>query len=420
MNSLLWFLLGCALSLGTMLLLARSARRRHQREAEVLRRRLERSDSQSGAETRNLVVGETANVETVAVSIGQELGNLATSVEGHAQSLCEVIGDPAHVPVRMEQLWNSVRRLRFFSEKILSFVHREPLPVRAIDIRELLTGVRQELEDHSGGSLEVNLVCADTLQQALGDAIALRNAVLFLVETLLGLEPDAGVLALRAHTRFDDAEGQPSIEIEIQAQCEDVMHPRRHAAESIQLGYVAARNLIVGQDGRLAFEHSPGLNATARIWLTIASSDEAVPIREPVVELRPPLPPHRFGGVLILENDASLRGLLSQEVERFGRNILSIGDGAAARSLFDATPERFELLVLAQGARRGPTEQLALHALEQSPEVKVLLLAQEHDLLEQLAPELRNRCHVVTKPFGLMELREALCHVLGSSLLAET
>ena len=123
---------------------------------------------------------------------------------------------------------------------------------------------------------------------------------------------------------------------------------------------------------------------------------------------------------MILENDPSIRAFLGQEIARHGRNIMSIGDGAAARALFERTPERFELLVLAQNARRGPAEQLAAQALAHNETVKVLFLAQHEGALDALPEPLRRRCATVTKPFGVLEVREALALILGTVAIARS
>ena len=410
MLELLWFLIGSAATLAITLAVVRGQRRRNDARAQQKLTEVTRRAGENRPEIRRFVIGETQ-------SIGHELGNLASGVEGHAQLLCEALGDPTSVPTRAEQLWSAVRRVRFFTEKILSFVHMGPLRLTATDVRALLIGLRQELEDHSGGSLEVHLSCADSLQLALADRSALRSAILFLVETVLTLEPDASILELHANTSF--AEGEDSlqhVEIELQAQCEDTARPHPYTSEAIQIGYIAARNLIEAQQGTLAFEHTPGLNATASITLGATISMPEIDSLATV----PVAPDHAFGGVMILENDPSIRAFLGQEIARHGRNIMSIGDGAAARALFERTPERFELLVLAQNARRGPAEQLAAQALAHNETVKVLFLAQHEGALDALPEPLRRRCATVTKPFGVLEVREALALILGTVAIARS
>ena len=85
----------------------------------------------------------------------------------------------------------------------------------------------------------------------------------------------------------------------------------------------------------------------------------------------------------------------------------------AANSLFDATPERFELLILERESRRVRGEAVALRALRERPELKILLITPGPGIAinPELAthPELR----VLHKPFGLMELRDALTQTLG-------
>ena len=107
------------------------------------------------------------------------------------------------------------------------------------------------------------------------------------------------------------------------------------------------------------------------------------------------------------------RSLVAREMEKTGRRVFCCADGAAARSLFSATPERFELLILDREARRQPGAVLAAEALSKSPELKILLLGTEPRPGEEPGPDLGQGCRVLHKPFGITELRDAVGYLLG-------
>jgi DNA-binding response OmpR family regulator len=121
---------------------------------------------------------------------------------------------------------------------------------------------------------------------------------------------------------------------------------------------------------------------------------------------------HQYGGILILESDPVLRSLLAHELEKTGRNILTAADGAAARSLFMATPDRFELLILEGHARREGGHKLATEALALNGHLRVVMVSSDPGAVPELPAECRNRCSLIRKPFGIMEIREAGARLL--------
>ncbi len=406
MHPILWYVLGILSTLATLYgLWLRRAREQVSEAAQVE----DLSDRQ--VELRlagELLRDRSEKLESVAESIGAELANLATGVEGHAQLLCEAMGQPHLVVGRAEQLWLGLRRLRLFSEKILSFSKVSALDIQQLNMRPMLSALREELEEYAGGSLKIELNIASSLPLALASEHAFHNASLFLVDTLLFLEPNASLLTITASTRVSEDQA-PQIEVEFCAEPEDSAEPRTPPKQDVQFGYLAARNLLESQGAMLSFDHVQGLRVSCLITVPV------VYIGEAEAEQQGPNPEeeHAYGGVLILEDDRSIRNMLASELHKTGRNIFTAPDGASARSLLEATPERFELLILDQQARGESGDQLAQRASHLNPEIKVLLLSTERGPGLRLPPERRQRIVILAKPFSLMELRESIGALLS-------
>jgi len=353
-------------------------------------------------------------VETATNGLASELADLATGMEGHAQHLCEAIGNPELVAAQAQRLWANVRKLRLFSEKVVASCRPSGMPMLPTNVGALLTSLRQELEDYSGAGLQVKCEVASSLPLALAHPEGLRRACLFLVDSLLDLETHAGVLELRASNRVSDDRAN-SIEVTIRLETGDVT--RRAVGESApsRLGFVAASRLIRDLGAELSLEQDPGVYTVARLHLDAASPDAQSPKKQP-----PATAPadHPFGGIVIVEDDLSVRNVIAREMEKTGRRVFCCADGAAARSLFAATPERFELLILDREARRLPGVVLASEAVSLSPQLKVLLLGAEPHARGRQRLDLGVSCRVLHKPFGVNELRDAVNDLLGVTAAA--
>lgn len=362
--------------------------------------------------THESTIGDADGLERATDSLASELADLATGVEGHAQHLCEAIGDPEQVATQAQRLWANVRKLRLFSEKVVASCRPSAMKRIPTDVGKLLISLRQELEDYSGSGLQVKCEVASSLPRALVDPEGLRRTALFLIDSLLDLETDAGVLELRASNRVADDRAN-SIEVEIRLETENPSGDSRHPPSPLSLGFVAATRLVHGLGAEIALEHNPGLCTIARLNLEAAARG-AKPPQAP--SPAPQEQAHPFGGIVIVEDDPSVRSVVAREMEHTGRRVFCCADGAAARSLFAATPERFELLILDREARRQPGVVLATEAVSLSPGLKILLLGAEPRPGLDIEPDLGDRCRVLHKPFGVTELRAAVNGLLDAEV----
>jgi len=421
----IWLLIGCGITLVVVLVVVQVRLRRERLLAQEWAEEEAKAliAAEPVPELRKLVLADNRNLETLATGVGKDLASLASSVEGHAQLLCEGHaqllcernGTSGQVIERAERLWESVRRLRFFSEKMQAFARVEAVTLRPTRVTPVLRALIHEIEDYAGGSLEVALNTAPSLPMALVDTHSLRQALLFLIESVLSLEPNAPGLTISAQTELNE-DMDAEVLIEIQAESEELVESSEESATDIRFSYVAARNLLEAQGAWVSLSHRPGLSVVASVSLK-ATTSEATSAPTPVVlprrdsEIDPP-ETHEFGGILILDRNPGIREMLTNELGRLGRNVVGCDEGRAAQSLYSATPERFELLILEQDARRLSGNTLAAQAMAERQDVRVILLTSGPQGASATATS-DPRCVRIPKPFGLMELRSVVSDLLG-------
>jgi CheY-like chemotaxis protein len=407
MPQLLWFLVGFA----TCLVIAFLASARQRRPA---RRRVAKTSAADRVElrlARSILDDTSRDIEALAASVGREIGALASAVQGNADLLAEEVGSRG----RSAGLENSVRRLRLFAEKILSFAHVQELPIGPVDMRALVSRLVREI-DELGLGLTVEHATSEFLPPALGSEVALRDAILFLVDTLLHIESRTGRLHLRTYAQVCN-EAATCIEVEICAEAEAGAPQREPPSRTaVQLGYVAARNLLEAMGAGLSFDEIEGLSVTCVVTLPTAQIEDDAPCLDtPAV----PEHPHQYGGVLVLEDDPEIRELLATELGRTGRNVVTCVDGASARSLIEATPERFELVVLERDARIESGESIARFAAQRIRDPKILLLTTGNTTCPSSLLETGARVEVVRKPFGVRDLRARLELLVGPPAIVD-
>ena len=410
MPQLLWFLAGCTATLiaAAGFFLARRKRTLRLRPNRVIR-------VQDRQRPRRIVVNEPPTFRELSAALGSELASLASSVEGHAQLLCEAIGEPRRVAGRAEKLLDCVNQVRLFSEKMQAFSQVPQKEMEPTDIRELLTSLVCQVEDLARGRVQINLSIAPSLPMALANPRALRNAILFLIQCVLDLEPNASSLLLQAQSQESDKDDTLCVCIEIEAVPEEDAEIASISQPSFEFNYLAASRILQPQVKSFTLDHASGLNAISRF--TLAATEQRSPIGEGIDEevfaSGELFGPHVFGGVLVLEGNRMILDMIARELDQTRRNTVVCADGIAARTLFDATPERFELLILEKESKLLGGEAMALHALQGNPDIEIVLITAGPKSAIHPDLALHPRLAVLRKPFGLNELRSILAGSLG-------
>jgi len=343
----------------------------------------------------------------LAAGVGAELATLASGIEGNAQLLCEAIASGEATEPHADHLCGAVRRLRTLSETIQLAVGPVDVHVQPTCIDDVAAGVQHELVSAGAGRFQVVVDLASSVPEVHTDPRALRQALLLLAEVVFGREPGADKVTLRTRNALDEA--AHAVVVEMIAEVAEHVSAGTLADPRLLLAHKAAANVLTALGAEWALQVIPGVEATAYIALP-AADPEAEP---PAVPEAPALPElHAFGGALVLESNPDVRHMVGKELERWGRQVFPCADAMAARALWHATPDRFELLVVEAHGGHAEGEALVVEALAKQPGTRAILLGRPE--LPALALALASPgAHVtsVSPPFGMMELRDALAHV---------
>lgn len=363
----------------------------------------------------------TIDAHRIAHTLADELATLLSGVKGRAHHLIEAAPDRTQLPLAAEGLLAAIQRLRLLHSKLLAFSggrHVEP-GIAALD--PLLRDLSDELQ-HQQLGLEVRRESAAHVPPLAAARHVVHDALLFLGAALLRAERGANNLSLATELCFRDDEPQVQIELALEWAHEPVLClTPLHDDPAFTLDFEAASQLIAGHGGELSVHHLPGRSICAVVRWPLArrgtevepalADDDATPSAAPRASTpSSPIARDRHGGALVLESDPAVRALLSQELKAAGRAVFACADGAAACTFLEATPDRFELLVVDDAQRLDATDPLAATIRRVAPQLRILALWRSPIAPSPDWPELRH----VAKPFGVHELRAALASVLAA------
>jgi CheY-like chemotaxis protein len=113
---------------------------------------------------------------------------------------------------------------------------------------------------------------------------------------------------------------------------------------------------------------------------------------------------------LVVESDPSVRAMVASELKATGRAVFACADSTSARTFLEATPDRFELLIVDHPQRLDGGDALAATIRTVAPGLKIFVMAAGTHAPNEAWP----RVHHIQKPFGVHELRHALASVLAA------
>src|SRR5690606_29130547 len=128
--------------------------------------------------------------------VAHDFNNLLTVIQGNAELLCEHLAlDPVLRPMA-DMIYNAAENGANLTRHLLAFARRQPLQPRPVAVNELVLGMNDMLRRVLGEHIEVDMVCATDLCQAMIDPGQLENAVLNLCINARDAMPQGGSLTI--------------------------------------------------------------------------------------------------------------------------------------------------------------------------------------------------------------------------------
>lgn|GEM_PF-3877126 len=347
----------------------------------------------------------------LALSMAEELASLVSALEGRAHHLIEAAPSRAKLPGAAEAMLGSVDRLRHLHSKLITFGRARPVVSGATDVSELIASIRDELQQMQLG-LELRWEPPPELPHINADPEAVRDAMLFVCAALLRAERGATRLTFSTERSFST--DQPTIKVELNLEWITVPghNPSPGALDQgFALEWEAAKHLVHSYSGELQVWHLPGKSVRAVVRLPIVMVDAPPAASAPEVDetsSKTDTGEHIYGGALVLESDPALRAVLARELKASGRAVFACADGESAHTFLQATPDRFELLIVDDAQQIDEHTPLARTIRAHAPALKICLLTPA----PASAPAGWQTVHTLKKPFGVHELRHKLASIL--------
>lgn len=390
--------------------------RRHQRESalEAQLRHMQKMES----------IGQLAG------GIAHDFNNLLTVINGYADDL-EIEFDPDDPRLaKIVQIRRAGERAAALTRRLLTFSRRQAIQPVVIDLNTVVTEMAEMLRRVIGEHIELRLDLTPDLQQVQVDPAQLHQLIMNLVLNAQDAMPQGGMLTIATANVLLDAafaQSHPGSQVgphvmlsiqdtgtgmdsETQVRLFEPFFTTKRPGKGTGLGLSTVYGIVKQNKGYVAVETALGQGTTFRIYFPQArKTAQETPARD-----QPAAVPDRgTETVLLVEDEATIRTIARESLERHGYRVLEAANGLEALQILDTYRGPLHLLLsdVIMPGMHGP--ELGRHVKSLRPEIRVLYMSGYPD--DVLGPRgvISSDVNFLQKPFTSRTLAGKVREVLA-------
>ena len=375
-------------------------------------------------------------IGTLAGGIAHDFNNLLGAARGLVDLLLleEQASGPLHEG--LVQVRDTIDRGKALTSQVLAFSRRQALESRPVDVNELAAGVVKMLERIIGANIRLVMFPADRPTTALADPGQIEQVLMNLCVNARDAMPAGGTVQL--HTEVLDLDDRftatrawalPGRYVRIQvsdtglgmdaATRRRIFEPfftTKDQGKGTGLGLAVVFGIVKQHGGLIDVESTPGQGTTFSVYLPYYEAG-APAMPKPEVRLGGGL----VGGtetVLLADDEESLRRTAAKLLERLGYRVIAVTNGLEALAALEAHGTAVQLVISDVSMPKMGGHELRAKVRDRFPGLRFLFATgYSADSVEFVIGE-PVPTDVITKPYGLAELAQAVRRVLDAPVQA--
>jgi PAS domain S-box-containing protein len=349
--------------------------------------------------------------------IAHDFNNLLTGIIGSLDLVRRRMAsnNTGDIPRLMDAASAAALRAAALTHRLLAFGRRQSLDTRPNDVNRIVGGVEDLLQRTMGERIELVCKLAGDLWTASTDANQLESALLNLAINARDAMPDGGRLTIEtANVQLDDAyaslheDVQPGEYVSVSVSdtgigmtpdvLEKAMDPfftTKPVGEGTGLGLSVIYGFTKQSRGHLRIYSEVGRGTTVKLFLPRAMQN-AVDLKPVALEI----PRGRGETILVVEDDATVRSIISDVLQDLGYNVLTASDARIAIP-FLQSKKTIDLLISDVILPHINGRKLAEIARTSRPALKVLFVSGYSEDAIVRDDFIDAGMDMLTKPFAL-------------------
>jgi PAS domain S-box-containing protein len=349
--------------------------------------------------------------------IAHDFNNLLTGIIGSLGLVRRrmATNNTDDIPRLMDAASAAAQRAAALTHRLLAFGRRQSLDTRPNDVNRIVAGIEDLLQRTMGERIELVCKPSGDLWPASTDANQLESALLNLAINARDAMPDGGRLTIetvnvqldKAYASLhEDAEPGDYVAVsvsdtgigmppEILEKAVDPFFTTKPAGEGTGLGLSVIYGFTKQSRGHLRIYSAVGQGTTVRLYLPRAAQS-AVDLKPIAVET----PRGRGETILVVEDDATVRSIISDALQDLGYNVLTAADARFAIPFLQSNA-KIDLLISDVILPHINGRKLAEMARASRPTLKVLFVSGYSENAIVRGDLIETGMDMLTKPFAL-------------------
>ncbi|HEX4488027.1 MAG TPA: ATP-binding protein [Terriglobales bacterium] len=300
-------------------------------------------------------------VGRLAGGIAHDFNNLLMVISGYCEILTERAGSDVALKGPAREIANAANRATALTRQLLAFSRQQMLKPKVLDLNVVITENLKMLTRLIGEDIDLVMVPGKELGSVKTDPGQIEQVIMNLAVNARDAMPQGGKLTIEtsnvaldenyAHIHSPVKPGEyvmlavsdtgAGMDAETQAHIFEPFFTTK-GTKGTGLGLSTVYGIINQSEGYVWVYSEVGKGTTFKIYLPrVAESGEALPV--PVAAEVAPARGNET--VLLVEDEATLRGLVKQYLQNQGYTVLEAGDGAAAIRVSTDYPHPIHLLL---------------------------------------------------------------------------
>ncbi|MGA9571175.1 MAG: CHASE4 domain-containing protein [Candidatus Acidiferrales bacterium] len=369
----------------------------------------------------------------LAGGVAHDFNNLLMVVKGHAEMLLDRLprgsADRQNLALQnVEQIQQAAERAAALTRQLLAFSRMQVLQPRVLDLNEVVAGMIQMVSRVIGANIELAFLPGADLGRVKADPSQIEQVALNLVVNARDAMPDGGRLTIETSnvqlerdyaTQHAVVDPGPYVMLTVsdtgtgmdaatKARIFEPFFTTKAQGRGTGLGLATVYGVVKQSGGYVWVYSELGHGTTFKVYLPMVQAPAEKTAPEKVVQGHEP----GTETILFVEDEQSVRELVSEYLSARGYQVLDASDGQQALEMAAAHTGKIQLLITDVVMPRLSGRELAARLTAARPDLKILYISGYTDDSVFRHGVLQGGMDFLQKPFNLKALAAKIREVL--------
>jgi two-component system, cell cycle sensor histidine kinase and response regulator CckA len=371
-------------------------------------------------------------VGRLAGGIAHDFNNLLMVISGYAEFLLERLGLEPALRNPAQEIASAAGRASSLTRQLLAFSRKQMLAPKILDLNGVVTENSNMLRRMIGEDIELVLVAAKGLGSVRADAGQVEQVIMNLAVNARDAMPSGGRLTIEtSNVTLDDAQSRfqaplkpgdyimlsitdtgAGMDSETQSHIFEPFFTTK-GPKGTGLGLSTVYGIVKQSGGYIWVESHQGKGTTFKIYFPRVANTPEIAAQAAATGTAATEPGTET--ILLVEDEANLRYLARQFLEKQGYRVIEAADGTVALQVAVAHEGMIHLLLTDVIMPGMNGRELAQRVAEIRPNSKVLYMSGYTENVIGKNGTLEAGVRLLQKPFTLRELKNQVREVLDST-----